>query len=463
MDSSKIAHLLRTFSNEELQELARFMGNPFFNQRKEAVALLKIFIKSRLKGKPLPSKETVFSQIFDLEVFDDHRVRMAMSALMQSAEKYLATKDFIQDKASFYIRLSKILRERNLDSQARLAWQHGAEALELSAWRNAEQLYEHYKFHEERYRAILDLPEVETQDLQTLSDGLDVAFLSRKLWQSCFLLTHQTRYNAACDFGLLHQILPSAEKFLHIPAISIYYHCYLSLTQPGENQYFQVFKRELLAHGNLFPPDELRDLYILAINFCTRRYNEGDLSYLQDQFDFYQIGFDNKYFLSEGVLSRFTYLNAATIGLKVRAYEWVETLISEYRHHLELPYQESLYSFNMARLEYQKANFGAALVLLQRAEYKETMLALAAKTLQMKIYYESNEYDLLESHLQAIAAFIRRKKIMGYHRDNYLNLLHFVRKLVDINILDKKERQKLRSMIEQAKPLAEKEWLLDQV
>lgn len=92
----------------------------------------------------------------------------------------------------------------------------------------------------------------------------------------------------------------------------------------------------------------------------------------------------------------------------------------------------------MARLEYQKNNPGAALVLLQRAEYKETMLALAAKTLQLKIYYESDEYDLLESHLQAISAFIRRKNILEYHRDNYVNLIQIVRKLMDTNPMDKK-------------------------
>jgi len=68
------------------------------------------------------------------------------------------------------------------------------------------------------------------------------------------------------------------------------------------------------------------------------------------------------------------------------------------------------------------------------------MLALAAKTLQMKIYYASDAYDLLDSHLQAIAAFIRRKKIMGYHRDNYLNLVQFVQKLLDISASDKKGR-----------------------
>ena len=148
---------------------------------------------------------------------------------------------------------------------------------------------------------------------------------------------------------------------------------------------------------------------------------------------------------------------------RASGYDWVEALITNYKPFVEAPYQESLYSFNLARLAYQKGDFGAALLLLQRAEYKETMLALAAKTLQMKIYFETREYDPLESHLQAIAAFIRRKKMMGYHRDNYLNLIQLVRRLMTINPLDKNERRVMRELIEQTKPLAEKEWLLQQL
>lgn len=460
MEKSKLAQLLLTFTLEELRELTKFAATPFFNPRPEAGALLRVLTKTVLNGKPFPAKEQVFRQIFNKEAYDDQRVRMAMSALLQTTEKYLSIRDFLNDFPAYQLRLSKVLRARSLPSQANSAWSKGVEALERRPERNAGYHYDRYQFEEENFRVQLETPEAGEADLQALSDQLDTAVLARKLWQGCFLLAHQARYNAVCDFGFLNQILPYALKNLHLPAISIYYHCYLALTRPEESQHFMAFKKELLAHDALFPPDELRDLYILAINFCTRRYNEGDQSYLRDQFDLYKIGFDKNYFLSDGVLSRFTYLNAATNGLVLREFEWVEDLIVHHRRHLDPAYRESLFSFNMARLKYQRGQLGEALQLLQRAEYKETMLALAAKTIQLKIYYETEEYDLLESHLQAIAAFIRRKKVMGYHRENYLNLLLFVRKLMEINPFSEKDKKAFRLALEQAKPLAEKEWLL---
>ena len=101
--------------------------------------------------------------------------------------------------------------------------------------------------------------------------------------------------------------------------------------------------------------------------------------------------------------------------------------------------------------------------MLQKAEYKDLLLNLAAKILQLKIFYELQEFDLLASHLQAIRSFIRRKKVMGYHRENYLNTVHFTQKMLEINPFDKTERAELRREIEETKAVAEKEWLLEQI
>ncbi|MCC7466783.1 MAG: hypothetical protein IT261_10960 [Saprospiraceae bacterium] len=460
MEKSKLVQLLQAFSRAELRELARFLANPAFNARPEAVPLLEILAKTGLSGKPWPDKEKVFAAVFPRLAFDDHRLRLAMSALLVGAEKYLAVNDFLQDTPAFQSRLSRILRSRGIPRAASQALSDGAMALDQQVVRNAEYQFDLFRFQEEQFRLLLETPEAAQAGPQALSDQLDAALLAFKFRQACSLWAYQSRYNVPCNFQFVEQLLPQAERFMHLPAVAMYYHCFRALTTAGDTQHFQTFKQDLLARGELFPPEELRDLFILAINFCTRRYNEGDHAFLPDHFDLYRIGFSRNYFLSEGILSRFTYLNAATIGLVMQEYAWTEQLIREQKARLEPAFRESVHAFNLARLEYHKKNYGTALQLLQRAEYKETMMALAAKTIQLKIYYETEELDLLESHLQAITAYIRRKKVIGYQRENYLNLVYFVRKLLEVNPLDKKQKQQLRDNIQQTRPLAEKEWLL---
>ena len=277
--------------------------------------------------------------------------------------------------------------------------------------------------------------------------------------------SHHIVFNSSYEHGLLAAALAHLKDspLLREPDIAIYYYCYQALVHPDDQQYFQAFKQLLLQHNTLFPEAEMRDLFVLAINFCIRQYNAGNSEYLSDQFDFYRIGFDQQYFLTDGQLSRYTYQNAVTIGLVMHELEWVESFIHQYRSKLPETHQESLFSFNLARLEYQRRNLDSALELVQKADYKDLLLTLAAKTLQLKIFYELDAYDLLESHIQALQTFIRRKKNLGYHRENYLNTIAFTRKLLESNPYDRQAREQLRAEIEQTKALAEKEWLLEQI
>ena len=152
------------------------------------------------------------------------------------------------------------------------------------------------------------------------------------------------------------------------PAVSIYYYCYLALTEPESPNYFQKFESLIFEKGQLFPNDELRDLYILAINFCIKKYNAGKADYLKKQFDLYRDGFDKSYFLVSENLSHITYQNAVTIGLVMEEYKWVEEFILIYQLKLKREYQESVYSFNRAILEYDKGKHIESLEYFQKAE-----------------------------------------------------------------------------------------------
>ncbi len=460
--SSPPPHL---FACTELRGLKKFAQSGLTNHRPEVAALLDLLTKSLRSDRPAPDKETAFRQIFKRDSYDDHRVRLAMSGLYQLAGEFLAVQDFLHDASANQLRLAQVLRRRQLPDPARAAFADAAAAEARQPWRNADFYEEHYHLSLERHRFELEAPISEHLDLQALSCDLDQAFLARKLWQSCFMLAHQTAANTTYDFGLLDASLAhlEASDALAIPAIAVYFYCYRALTNPTDTTFFHQFKTELLAHSTLFPIDERRDLFVLAINFCIRQYNAGNPVYLAEQFDFYREGLAKKYFLTEGTLSRYTYLNAATSGLAMHELDWVEHFIHEYRDLLPEVHRESLFSFNLARLEYQRCALGAALQLLQKADYKDLLLSLAAKMLQLKIYYELTEFDLLESHLQAFATFIRRKKALGYHRENYQNTLHFTRKLLETNRFDKVARAALRAEMEATKALAEREWLLGQV
>ncbi|MFT6021824.1 MAG: hypothetical protein ACI9CQ_004635 [Saprospiraceae bacterium] len=78
----------------------------------------------------------------------------------------------------------------------------------------------------------------------------------------------------------------------------------------------------------------------------------------------------------------------------------------------------------MARLAYSRKNFDGVFLLLQKVNYKDILFNLAIKTIALKTYFELGEIDLLESHMDAMQNYIRRKKDIGYHRELYSNLFY---------------------------------------
>jgi hypothetical protein len=59
--------------------------------------------------------------------------------------------------------------------------------------------------------------------------------------------------------------------------------------------------------------------------------------------------------------------------------------------------------------------------------------------------------------------FLRRKKVIGYHRTNYENIIKYAQKLITLNPNNKSAMQNLKSKIEQEEVLSTRGWFLEQV
>lgn len=247
------------------------------------------------------------------------------------------------------------------------------------------------------------------------------------------------------------------------PSVALYYHCYQALKPHGQEAHFLSFKQLLIRQGSAFPPAEVRDLYLLAVNYCIRKVNEGKESYFAEIMELYKEGLKAGHLLDNGRLSRFTYHNIVATALRTHDYDWAERFIYGYRNTLSREYRESSFSFCLARLEYTRKRFDEALPLLQMANYRDPLLNLAAKTLLIKIYYESCELNLLDAHLEAMRNYIRRKRLIGYHRENYLNITRYAKKLASINHYDQEKISALLLAIQQEETLTEKQWFEQQL
>ena len=117
----------------------------------------------------------------------------------------------------------------------------------------------------------------------------------------------------------------------------------------------------------------------------------------------------------------------------------------------------------MARLNYVKKNLPKALELLQNADFKPMLNNLSAKTLMIKIFYETEEHDVLYYQLKAMKAFLYRNKVMGYHKKAFNNLIRYTEKLLRIPKGEKVKINKIIQSIQGEEIIWEKSWLLSQL
>ncbi len=464
MKNTHLLNLLKTFSKKEWREMDRFVRSEYYNRNGDVVRLWALLREYLLELNVTPEKRLLYRRLFPGKPYEDQQLRLLMSYLVKLAESFLVQQEESRDKVRFHTTLAAIYRKRQLPRHFVKSDQQAREVLDAYPYRNADYFQDAYHLDTERYRFQASVNRIQEFNLQGIADSLDAVFISQKLRQACSMLSHQAVYKTDYHFGLLHAVIEyvEASDLLNLPAISVYYHAFQALTNPEEPRFFQQFKSGIFAWASLFPPDETRDLFILGINYCIKRYNEGAATYLDDEFEIYQKGLSEGYLLTEGQLSRFTYRNAVALGLVLREYDWVERFLKDYTRALPPEHRESMSSFCMALLAYSKKDYAQALDLLQKSEYEDLLLNLAAKTVQIKLFYEWGEMDLLHDHLKAMRMFVLRKKVMGYHRENYLNAIQMTFRLLETNPFDRHALHELREAIEQTKPLAEKTWLLEQ-
>ena len=465
MKTSRLWAIFSNLDKKEVRECEKFIRSPFFNQREDVVALYGLMKQHRYLFNDAPSREAAHGRLFPGQPYEDHRLRMAMSLLNRLLEQYLVQKKIFGDELFVQARLAEIFRERNLDKRFQQHIRNCRKRMAGHPYRDAGYHHHTHALENEAYLFASARKRTEPHNLQALNDHLDVAYLARKLRQSCLALAHQAVYHTEYDQGLLPLLLREASKpaYKAVPAIAVYYHCYLALSQPSDGEHFQRFREHLFLHGHLFPPPEARGLYLLAINYCARRINEGQAGFSREALGFYKRGLEKELLFQNGRLSRFTYRNIVTTAIMQEEYEWAEHFIHHYKKHLSPEEQEAAYSLALARLEYERRNYDATLALLQRSDFKDLLLNLGAKTVLLKTFYQLQEAEALHSLLAAMRTFIHRKKIIGYHRENYLNLINSVHKLLRLPPYGREEHEKLRKEIEHLEPVAEKKWLLEQI
>jgi hypothetical protein len=460
MNKTMLFEVLQSMQAVELRELERFIQSPLFNQQPRHYLLFR-YLTDCVRGSVQPDPQAAYAVLFPDTPYKDAALRMSVSALLALVEQFLAWQELSSVPLQRKTALVAAYRKRGLSKHFHIALREARADLEANPWREAQYFRQAHYLHWEQYQADAAAHRMQELNLQEVSDTLDTAFIIHKLQVACLALSHQAVFNTQYRIDLLEAVCAEADQQLHQPVVALYRYCYGFLQDKSAAfDYFSAFRQLLETAGSVLPPEEQRTLYLLAINFGIKRINTASEGWLEATFSLYKNALELGLLLENGQLSRFAFNNIVAIALRLGEANWTSVFIQQYKPYIERQYREATSDLSMARVAFFKKDYKTALLHLQRADYKDTMNNLTAKTLQLKIFYETGEWDLLDSHLSSMQAFIKRHFAIGYHRTNYSRIIAYTRQMMQN---EAGAAAALLQQIEQDPILTEKEWFREQL
>ena len=456
MKNSKLDEMLSLLSGKELKKMADLLASPYFNRNESLVQLFDAWQQG------IREKAELWALIFPAEEFDDLKFRHLLADLMRLTERFLALQELEERPGMLRASLLRALRRRHADKVYRFTIN---KFLRKPAYEHSsnDALLERHLLHEE-YNAWMESRDLRSgqTNLQPTLESLDSYFLFSKLKYSCTILNNQKVVATSEQNILLDEILQHLAKhsYDHVPAIAIYHAIHAMLSDPESSGHYAQVKELLRLHGPHIQASEARYMYTFALNHCIGHINQGHSEYLREIFHLYQTCLDAGFLFEAGELSPWNFKNIVAVALRLGEFEWTEAFIRGYRDFIPLPLRENAFTYNMARLHFSRREYSQVLRLLQQVEYEDLFYNLDSKVMLLKVYFELEEVEALDSLIDSFRIFLRRSKVLSKrHRRNYLNLIKFVKKLSRLGPGEKAAVEHIAQEVQETGHVADIDWL----
>jgi len=468
MYQSKLLELLRTFSPRRLSRLREFLESPYFNRATDTVpffdylapyapdfkhaALAKAYILKHFKpDKPLTEK----------------RLAYLMNHLLGLAEEFIAIESFRSDPLKKSLALMEAFTSAGLTHHFKTALDNITSALERFPYRNAEFYAETYQLTAMQYWRSNQIQHQYNSDLQHASDALDTFYLVEKL-RYCLAMAHsENTLNLKYDWGLGQRLIEweNMDQTLLNPTQQVYWTSIRMVQHPDDTTYFYRQKELLLQHDARFNENEQKLLYTTLLNYCSLRINQyNDQPFFGEYFEINKTLLEHGLLFEEEKLSPLRFLNLVNTGLQTGQTEWTAQFIKQYRDRLPEEYAEDTYLMAIGRYHFHLGDFTQAQIALNQVNPLNPQMAVIARNLLARIYYETGETELLLSFLEAYRVYLLRQNLLNpTTKKQARQFVDFTRRLAKIDQPEAHLLPKLLADLPPAIEIYHRDWLVAQI
>lgn len=437
MQNTLLISILQKFSSVERHRWIDYLQSDYHctNQKLRRLALI-IMKQIRDWEQPRLTKQECWSKLFPSKPYQEKSLNNYVSDLLQHTYQFLSHERLKEQTDLQFEMQIKHLLDLNLTKQAdrtlrrwkRLSGANkGADALFV---RQAQARFEDTI-------GLMGSRRQHTRALQEQSRHLDHYYALQQLINYCGMLSRQSIIQGDYELPYLKEILrrydANEQELQAEPAISVYVALVKLLQQNSTEEEFKALEQQLHQHPDALPDSERKMAYNFLLNYCIRQINRGQTHFYASVFNIYQNLLKEGLLLQDGYLTQWTYTNIITTASRLKAWDWTENFIHQYRTQLPQKDQHNAYYYNLSALRYEKGDYKEALQGLNEVEFTDAFYQMAAKTIQLKIYYLLQEADAFRALLFASRQFIvRNRQLSTAKKQTYQNFLKLLGRLFDL-------------------------------
>lgn len=433
MIESKLINLISTFSDEERRKLRKWIKSDFVNKNEDIITFFEfIDTRSSLTERTV-TKEKAHEYLYPNTPYHDLRIRHLLWMTTEVVENFIIYNSVSQQSSLKKQLLAQYYTEKELYKFANHTIEEGIAMMEKTTLRNASYHLQQYHINALFFQINSRNNRSKDFNLQDVINHATLFSIIETLKYACIIQSLQKISELKIENHLLDATLSLLENpvFLKDIAVRIYYNIYLVVRDENE-QAFKRFIKDLKANNDYFTPQDLKDLYLLAINFCVKKSNQNLQEYTKQAFELYVYAIQKGYLLEHHEISRFSFTNVVTLGIKLKEFSKTEKFIQQYADNIAPEYRKNTVDFNSAKVFYSKEQPQKALKILLTNEFKDILWNLNAKYMVLKILFETKDIDTFAVYLKAFKNYIKRKSNIGYHQTYFINVGKALTVLMDI-------------------------------
>lgn len=483
MLKSELFSLLGKLSLGEIKKLSCFLQNPYYSHNKNLILLFECLLDLYPSFEfSEEDKIKIYSKIYGKIEYNDSTFRSLMHLLFLCVEDFIAVEYTISNKVNRDVNFLKFLYERNINN----VFEKNVDKIEnlfkkklssfsteaLLAFNEIEVLKYNYQKSNEKILhkgSVHSKSEILIKSNQYLTLHFFIELVSdyviREIIQKKFsvgsgnLIDPQRLIN----FENLKSIIGKGDLK---EVYDVYVLLYKTFESFSDESYYFDYKCLVIKNLPKINKNEAAFHFSTLVSYCLIKKNSKKYEQFSNElWELYEIILENGLYSNSQsqYLDIWLYRAILFLGLKLRYFDRMKKIIDNFSIKVKPNEINNINKLSYAYYYYEMGEFDLALEHAKYIKLSNFVLKYDVKNLLIKIYYELNYSDSLESIIHSYREFLKNDNILNSDLKNqFENFISYLEKLVKYSI-DNKSFELEYQMDELSKNnyVYAKEWLLE--